>query len=320
MRVHFPATLAVLTVLAGCVQPAPSDDEPAPPGPDGTPRWSVGDWWTYRFTSDIYDLTFEATLVVGNVTADGYLVGMPPGAYSLDTILFHVPPVGFLGRNLSYNVHDVLFEPLRFPLADNATWDTHWILAPVHFTAREAEVKVPGGRQPGFHVSNAGHEQASNRSYELEYAPSVGWFTMYQRVDLDGRVRERIDLVGRGQGYTGPVRLLDGITMVYLDARTAASTSGPLASFTPASRLDTIFTACVFGDAAGQYSVEVRTPTKAACAASGTLTPGDTVRRIVMAEVPNEPGTWQARYTALGPGSAIAEVMGYRSSTVTLTA
>lgn len=314
------AVLIVVTmVVGGCLAPAEEGgDASDSPQPGEAPQWAVGDWWTYRFTSDIYELTFDATLVVGNVTETGYLVGMPPERYSRDAILFHVPPVGFLGLNLSYDVHDVLFDPIRFPLADGATWNTTWIAAPIRFTAHAANVTATEGPVPGFHVTNAGFEALSNRTYEYEYASSVGWFTMYQRVDLDGRVRERIDLIDYGHDYTGPLRLLDGITMVFLEARTTGSTAAPIASFRPDAALDTIFTACVFGDAPGQYSIEIQTPTRTACTASGTLLPGDAVRRIVSAEVPNEPGPWEARFTALGQGLSIAEVMGYRAWNVEL--
>lgn len=320
---------ALLTVgVAGCIggEDAVEPTDALPDVGEGVspPAWKVGDWWTYHFTSDVYGEDFSATFVVGEAGPEGYVVGMPADAYELGPILYHMPPLGRLLPTLAYNVHDVPFEPFRFPLVDLATWDTAWATTPIKFVAHGLTKETDAGGVPAFHVTNAGSEATSNgRRFDLVYDASVGWFTEYQRRLPDDRTLERIVLTDNGRGYEGAVRLLDGITIVLLEARSGgvlrgAAPAPPVATFSPGPEVDTLLVACVFGGGPGAYEVEIRSSSGAKCEFGGTVDPGDLVVRHKVAEVPAEAGGWQARIAAGGSGFAAAEVLGYRAYEVDL--
>lgn len=316
----------VAVSLAGCLGPSlPSASEADRiPGAVEAPQWRVGDWWTYEFSTEVYEKTFEATVVVGQVTETGYVLGMPKDKYELNAILFHLPPLGTVTRTLGYNVHDVLFEPVRFPLSDGLQWQTTWVTAPIAFTAKAATVQTPGGSEQGFHIDNEGRESVSaGRLVSLEYAPSVGWLSKYERRDPDGRVRERIVLKDSGHGASGEVRLMDGIHMALLALRSANNPSeglvAPSIPFAVPGEHNTIFAACVWGDAPGYYRASVRHPQMTACDATGAVGPGaDMGRRFALSEVANPGGYWEASLTAAGTGVALVEVMSYHAWDATL--
>lgn len=330
--VTHPRTLAMIAfvglLLSGCISIQPGEPRPAPGGlgeEAAAPTWRVGDWWTYRFTSDIYRFDERVTIVVGRAGADGYVLGMPAPEYRLSAILHHVPPLGRLSPGLAYPVHDVPYEPFHFPLAEGAAWDTHWVTSPVRFAVHEIRIDTPDGPGQRFHITNEATKAASGRLYESTYAPTVGWFTHYAHVDLDGRVRYRLELLVSGHDFRGPVRLLDGVTMVFLETRTTGlldngQPAAPTVAFTPKATVDTIFAACVLGDQPGHYRVQVRSPRATVCDYEDTLAPGQSDRRYVMREVPSEPGAWDATMVAGGTGIAVAEVLGYRAWDETLGA
>lgn len=149
------AALFVTVALAGCVQPAdaglaPSDPTdasdavgrplaisastevvtPPPAAPDlaadlsAPPRLVPGEWWRIRLTSDVFGDAPEFVRVVADVQEDGYVVGMPHEAWFKEAIAYHSPGFGDIGFDLSYEMHDHVFEPVRFPLVEGATWET----------------------------------------------------------------------------------------------------------------------------------------------------------------------------------------------------
>lgn len=147
------ALVAILFValLAGCAQPPPSAapaaanvtlvaDRPdtsfgdvatgpaAAPDANATtaaaPRLVKGEWWRIRFESGFIDGIPEIVRVVADAGPGGYVVGMPHEGWLKEAIIFHAPAFGDVGPDLSYDVHNVRFEPLRFPLAKGATWIT----------------------------------------------------------------------------------------------------------------------------------------------------------------------------------------------------
>jgi hypothetical protein len=309
--------LSCVLAFAGCVQP------PSEPGAPSAPAWNVGDWWTYHFTAGQYGRQANVTLVVGAANASGYVMGMPEDDYQLDAILFHVPPAGGVAANLSWSVHDALFEPFRFPLADGLSWETHWATTPVKLTARAAKVTTPSGETDGYRIVNEVGD--TNRKFEYTYAEKgAHWFVEYQRAYADGRVLERMELVEHGHGYHGKVRLLDGVTIVLLESRSDVLLKGgapapPTVSFSVPAGVDTLMTACVVGGAPGTYRATITAADgRAACDASLTVAPGDARSLSTPAEVRQARGSFEARLAAAGQGSATAEVLGYRSWTVDL--
>ena len=101
------------------------------------PSWRSGEWWRIRLTDFTGD-TFEVTRVVAGVEGDDYLVGMPATEWINDFMVLHIPGFGEVAReDLSYETHDVRYEPLRFPLTQGAKWATAFEGQPM-----SAEVKT----------------------------------------------------------------------------------------------------------------------------------------------------------------------------------
>ena len=53
---------------------------------------------------------------------------MPHEGWYKEAIAYHAPAFGDVGFDLSYNVHNERFEPLRFPLVEGATWETRFAM------------------------------------------------------------------------------------------------------------------------------------------------------------------------------------------------
>ncbi|MEK6975676.1 MAG: hypothetical protein AABY18_04955 [Candidatus Thermoplasmatota archaeon] len=161
-----PALLLVaLLAFAGCADP-PTDDGSVPDvlidenGPDTTftdvvtgpaagpdlnattaaaPRLVEGEWWRIEFSSGFYDGVNDVVRVVANATAEGYIFGMPHEGWFKEAIAYHAPAFGDVERNLSYATHNVVFEPVRFPLTAGATWDTFFAASPMTATVESAD-------------------------------------------------------------------------------------------------------------------------------------------------------------------------------------
>lgn len=305
------ALLLALT-LAGCLGPIEgrlraSDVEP--------PHWRVGDWWTYELTSQTFDTAGEVTLVVANATGDGYVLGVPADADVTAALLQHLPAIGPVRDDLSYEVHERRFEPLRWPLSDGLSWETTWITATVHLTAHiENET---------WNVTNDGFEEDDLGRYDIVYDPARGAIASFARTGLDGRVRVKVEMTANGTGYVGDVRAPGNIEVVLLESRTRGTIAGtlpeaPNPNFTPREGIDTLLVGCLAGGAPGQYHAEVRSPTGVVCALDQSVAPGDSLIRAQIVEAPWEEGEWEARLAAIGTGSSTAEVLGYATQTYTL--
>ncbi len=161
---RFPAALLALLVLAGCVGPDESAstpelivDEDRPDtsfqavvtgpavGPDlnattaAAPRLVEGEWWRIEFSSDFYASTEEVVRVVANATDAGYIFGMPHEGWFKEAIAYHAPAFGDVGLDLSYATHNERFEPVRFPLQQDATWETTFATSPLTATVESAD-------------------------------------------------------------------------------------------------------------------------------------------------------------------------------------
>ncbi len=90
------------------------------------PRLVPGEWWRIRFSSSLFPDTPELIRVVAGVEPEGYLIGMPHAGWFKEAIAYHAPAFGDVGSDLSYELHNIRFEPLRFPLVQGATWRTNF--------------------------------------------------------------------------------------------------------------------------------------------------------------------------------------------------
>ena len=152
------ALLLVLTFLAGCLGGAAPPAEPttaATPSveinenrpepvfgdvavgpaaqPDlhatlaAPPKLVPGEWWRVQLESPLTGDKQEFVRVLAAVEGDTLVFGMPHEGWWKEAVVYHTPAFGDVdAKDLSYNVHDVLFTPLKFPLVDGQTWDTKW--------------------------------------------------------------------------------------------------------------------------------------------------------------------------------------------------
>lgn len=312
------ALLVAIVAASGCLSPI---TERLRAGDVEEPRWTIGDWWTYAVTSETTEVAGEITVVVADILPDGaYVVGIPTQAQEgedpLAALLFHMPPIGPVARDLSWDVHGTRFEPAQWPLAEGKTWETTWISANVRLTAR----------QNGTHwtINNSGYEQDTNTRYELVYDPAAKWFTSYTRASLDGTIRQSMELVANGTGYNGTLRAPRFIEVAFLDSRTntiitpGGLPAAPNPRFRAPDTADTLLVGCLAGGAPGQYHSEVRIGDGVVCSLDENIQPGDSTTRAQLVEIDAPEGELEARLVAVGQGSATVEVLAWPTLNYTL--
>lgn len=184
--------VAVLTVtmgLAGCAGTSP--EEPTENGPGGdedldppveatTPRWNLGDEWTYEIQQPGFPTT-TTSLIVYNQTANLYRLGVTDQKQSFIHALFDVNP--FLGRIQKGNIG--VFEDgkpramYNFPLTDGKTWTTE-IFVSQHGGQLEAEasyndaIETGIGQLPGYQIEAT---NADGFTVSYDYVPQLKWLS-----------------------------------------------------------------------------------------------------------------------------------------------
>lgn len=101
---------------------------------DAPPRLVAGEWWRLDVGDGV-----EVVRVVAEVTPDGYVIGMPHEGWYKELISYHSPALGDVGFDLSYATHNEIFQPLKFPLEEGATWETVWAATPYHGEVTKVE-------------------------------------------------------------------------------------------------------------------------------------------------------------------------------------
>lgn len=149
--------LALAVLLAGCAEttPEPAEDDPelildedrpatsygeVRTGPAVEPDWNAtteaapklvpGEWWRIRYDTFLGDEDVEVVRVVAAVDEAGYIFGMPHEGWLKEAISFHAPAFGDVNFDLSYNTHNQLFQPVRFPLTLGDSWETSMAAQP----------------------------------------------------------------------------------------------------------------------------------------------------------------------------------------------
>jgi len=90
------------------------------------PQLQVGEWWTISMESPLDGRTATYTRVMAEISDEGYVFGMPHEGWYKEAVVYHVPFFGDVNPDLSGHAHDIPFVPLKFPLTDGQTWETHW--------------------------------------------------------------------------------------------------------------------------------------------------------------------------------------------------
>lgn len=176
----------------------------APRTLDAPPQLAVGEWWNIEAT-DVFDgATYVATRVVAAIDGDTYLVGMPADDFVNALMVLHLPGFGEVGRaDLSFEIHDQLYEPVKFPLAVGKKWATQF-----EGRAVDAEVMEAGGATARVQFDGA------NDHFNVTYDAALG------EVSLWGNAAYMTyKIVDHGFDYTGLVTVPHEHDLIFVQAR-----------------------------------------------------------------------------------------------------
>lgn len=298
---------------------------------DAAPQWRLGEWWTYHMQDRLSGKSLDFTRVVAgeDKQAGTYLVGFPIDEFSNDVMLFHIPGYGDISqRDLSYETHDKVFQPLQFPLAEGATW-------PMEFEGAakgQAVAARPGDgtAQVTMEVSNYGFINAT-------YDPTIGEIKV---MDIKGYAR--YEVTGHGYNWKGVVRVPHAHDLIFQHGRLAAvfDVRDPLIPPTPRTTTETVDIAAGYDRVSfiialgtgpflgtpnpepaqvvptGFYRETVTSPNGTQFQL--TLMPNEGNFKIESYGATDPTGTWTLEHIAGGPGVAFVEGIAYHSIDVDL--
>lgn len=252
MRLRSLALVAILsiTALAGCFQ---ANEEPAPEGgatngsvtvddarpdpvfedvvtgpsaaPDAeatlleAPELRVGEWWRVRLYDPFRDIETEFIRVVAAIQGDTYVFGMPHEGWWKEAVVFHTPAFGDVNKDdLSYNTHDILFTPLKFPLEDGQTWETSFSGGPTATASVTVESPTVatvtfttqgGGFLPGAPLGGGGENTVLTLTYDA---------TIHEVVKFEHQT-VTFEVIDHGYDFEGWVTVPRGEQLVFFHGR-----------------------------------------------------------------------------------------------------
>lgn len=331
----FAALLLVSLLLAGCSGSEGDDAAPAAdpgtgasgPANDGNgtvprnvtldraPSYQLGEWWHVRVTEFFTGAQYETTRVVAGVEDDNWLIGMPADTFSHEIMVLHVPGFGQVDRfDLGFEIHDVLYIPLAFPLEEGKTWQTAF-----EGRAVTGSVNATSGTtaQVEFH--------GASDTIVATYDAALGEFTSWEAAGY-----ARVEVLDHGYDYDGVVTVPHQHDVVFIHGRVAGVADTTLTPAPPVEEIevDPTYQRVSFILAAGEL-VEAGQPdagyySVTATAPDGTeyslevLPGGSTGWTLDTYGHANPGGTWTMEYVAAGPGFAFVEGIAYHVFDVSL--
>lgn len=327
MRSRWAWLLAVAlvgSVLAGCVgstdetetDPSgaealptgtPTDEELAARGLDQAPQLREGEWFEVEVTNQLDDgATYEERLVVLDERNGSYVVGTPTDGSPAPLLILHLPGLGLVDRStFGYEAHDVLFEPVQFPLEKGRTWETEWYTG-----AMDAEVVETDGSTAEIELVG------ENTRINVTYDARLG---LPAKVEIPGY--GSYEVTDHGFEHAGAVEAPVGRDLVILNGRIGPALDPSLQPGPPVESVDVeegydrMTLALVLGnlvveDTTGVYRASATAPDGTTYEATFTPTPDDQVQ--ISPHVHEDPaGTWDLEYEAGGPGVAVVEAVAY---------
>lgn len=271
------------------------------------PTWVPGDWWRVKVDAEILGESYTITRVVAGEEGGDYRVGMPVDGFSDPVVLVHLPGVGNIAKSdLSFNVHNELFQPLDFPLTQGKTWTTSW-----YGQEMEMEVVSVDGSRATVEMT------LNNETTELVYDATARAITQFE-----GSLGTTYEVVDHGTNYTGEVRVPHG-RQQFIAGRVAGafdftlSPAAPTESLDVPPELDRASIALIvggIGPAPQGYYHEVATdPNGTTYEATHT---GALMYELFVSESPG--GTWEFEHVAAGVGAAATEIIAYHVQDVVL--
>lgn len=303
MRGHAGVWLAVVILGAGCLGSGDSNvlpNEPSLPGKqtdapidletvndaeilrtlDTAPTWQTGEWWRFRLTETFRGEVFEATRVAAGTEGDNFLVGMPRDDWVDALMVLHIPGFGEVSRDdLSFEIHDVRFEPLRFPLRDGDTWQTAFEGRPVEATVDVIDNKTA-------EVTLVGASDQITVTYDAE----VGAITRFVHPTYAS-----YEIIDHGFDYEGTITVPHMHDVVFQNFRIFGALTGTLS---PAAPIDTVTVDETYDRVSFALIVGSIEPQTIAGGPALGLPPAGAFREFVTAP---EGTTWELTVTAADP-------------------
>ena len=286
------------------------------------PKWRLGEFWKYKVVDGFTGNEYTTTRIVAGTDGGNYLVGFPIEKFDNDILVLHAPGFGDVKQSdLSFEVHDVVFAPLKFPLDVGESWETAFEGQPVTMAVEE----VTGG----VATITAGGAFGMTITYDAE----VGEMTL-----IDIANYARVELVQHGYDYKGVVRVPHAHDLVFQHGRIGAVlsvTGGPavgpqmltetvevepgydhLAFTLIAGSAIGLQTGTSLPVAGGYYDEKVTGPDGVVYQL--TTLPHEQELKLAFFGSGDPTGTWTLEHTVAGPGIAMAEGIGYHSIDVDL--
>jgi hypothetical protein len=287
------------------------------------PKWRLGESWQYHLVDGFTGNTYEFTRIVAGTDGGNYLVGFPAADFKNDILVLHIPGFGDVAQaDLSFEVHNVNFAPLKFPLTQTVTW-------PTAFEGRLGNITAePAADGKTATLTGAGKGWGFTATYDAE----AGEIT---KMDYPGYAT--YEVTSHGFGYTGVVRVPHAHELVFQHGRIAGllNINAPLTQPKPElsvtetvqvqAGFDHLAFVIIVGNAlgaqaaGGYYDEKVSSPNGTAFEVSmmpNEVTPSGL--KLAFFGTGDPTGPWTLTHTAAGPGLTMAEGIGYHSIDVQL--
>jgi len=326
--------LLLFAGLAACGAGAPEADEvstdprlegrslAAPPAPE------VGEWWAVEVDPVLVGATFQTTLVVTDRSEGRAGIGIPPGDFSHDFLVLHIPVLGDLDlATFAWRVMWDDFEALRFPLEPGRSWTAD-------FHGRDVEASVTRVEGDRAFVTLTGERER----IELVYDARVGMITEFREDALQLNFR----VTGHGFDYTGPVIAFSGIELGIMqggpsesagphDAHGGAAAAATVTSEAPSpadgpgrstatlkvatdrshGSLNLVVWNVGFEDQAGSYRMTATAPDGTIFEETFELAPGAASVNVTSFGHDAVQGTWRLDFHRGGPAPLLVELFTY---------
>jgi hypothetical protein len=291
---------------------------PAASAPPATlaapPQWRSGEWWDVKVTDAFDSKSYETKRVVAGTEGDRYLVGMPRDKFSNELMVLHIPGFGQVTQDtLGFDVHNVLFEPVKFPLTDGLQWDTKFEGRP--FTAT-ASVKSPTVAEVDLKNANTGEHM------HLTYDATVHEVT---KLVFDNYAT--LEVLGHGYDYQGVITVPHMFHLVFQQARIGPVLSGNNEALPPVEsvKVDDTYDRVSFVELLGS-ALPFFAPNAPAVAAgyyketatgpdgktyTTEMLPSETGLKTAFFMADKPGGVWQFQHVAAGPGIVESEGIAY---------
>ncbi len=341
--------LLIMAVVAGClsppkggdVVPADSDldflvgDDPASRTTAAAPRWATGEWWQYHVLLHYTGAEYDVTRVVAGRDGDNYTVGMPLEDWEAmgdNVIGYHLPGLGDVRvSDLMYEVHDLPYKLLDFPLQAGDSWQAGFEFSEVIVTVESADA--------------AGAVMRVEKMYEQAWGPVAAPVTnrvlgdVYTaRAEYDARLGEvrlldipgyaRVEVVDHGYGFEGTVRVPRNQGMPFVNGRIAGlpDRNDPTHPITGEAHVEDVYDRMALTLGAGSLAFEGQQSTgyykETARGPDGEYVlekvPPNTALEFKHFSVERPGGAWTFEHIAIGPGGAQSEAFAYEIHDVTV--